>query len=162
MTNYRRADLLGRKHFGEDFGNLYITAGTEGDFDESDIFATASTDPTRTYCIEIKNYEDPLFPRPYSKFTYNGIDYGYQIDFKKIAALLALWKNTGRIPIIYARFQDMTYVWDLRFIDVESRAKWKWVNKDGQNYGKEKEYALQTYLYANEAVWSKPTQKYNS
>lgn len=162
MTKHREADLLGRKRFNEDYGTFYITAGTEDEHNKTDIYATAITNPQRIYTIEIKNYEDPQHPRPYSKFIYNGKDYGYQIDWDKVHYLMTLWKEEGRIPIIYARFYDYTYVWDLRYIDTESRKKQVWTIRDGMNYGGNKELTWQTYLYKDEAVTSKPTTRYNS
>ena len=157
MNNYRRADLMGRKHFGEDFDPYYITAGTEDDTDRIDAYATARTNHNRTYAIEIKDYTNTQHRREYIKFIHNGIDYGYQIDYDKIEYLTNISNEQGRIPILYVRFNDYTIVWDLSNIDWKSRAKMVSVNKDGQNYGKEKEYALQTYLYFNENRWYKLT-----
>lgn len=164
MNAYRKADLEGRKHFAQDFGTFYITAGTEDDTDRTDVLATAITNPNKIYTIEIKSYDNKEHPRYYSKFTYKAKgedekrDHGYQIDYDKIDYLVRMWKNEGRIPILYARFSDYTIVWDLRDIPYEERARMVSVNADGQNYGKRTELSLQTYLYINEAKYKKPTQ----
>lgn len=154
---YRQADELGRVRFAQDFGTWYITAGTKDDYDKIDVYATARTDHSRTYAIEIKNYENDEHPRAYEKFTWNGIDHGYMIDYEKPRNLCEVAEAEGRIPIIYARFSDWTIVWDLRTVPWRERKRLMKVNKDGQNYGKEKEEALVTYLYIDEAVWKKRT-----
>ena len=157
MTDYRRQDLLGRKHFSDDYGEYYITAGTEGDYDKSDVYATARTNPERTYVIEIKSYDNEQYPRPYSKFIKEGIDYGYQIDYSKIEYLMKKWNEEGRIPIVYARFSDWTLTWDLRDIPYQERKKQIWTNADGQRYGRKRELTWQTYLYKDEAKDKKET-----
>lgn len=157
-NTYRQADELGRTHFNEDFGTWYITAGTEDIYDKIDLYATARTDHSRTYAIEIKNYENDEHPRAYEKFSWNGKDYGYMIDYEKVENLCKVAEEEGRIPIIYARFSDWTIVWDLRKILWKDRKRYMKVNKDGQNYGKEKEEAPVAYLYKKEAVYTKPTE----
>lgn len=164
MNAYRKADLEGRKHFAEDFGTYYITAGTEDDTDRTDVLATAITNPSKIYTIEIKDYTNSIHERKYSKFTYKAKgeeerrDHGYQIDYDKIDYLMKMWHEENRIPILYARFSDYTIVWDLRTIPYKERAKMKEVNADGQNYGKRKEITMQTYLFINEAKYKKLTQ----
>lgn len=155
ISSHRIADIRGRKHFTEDFGRFYITAGTEYDYDRTDILATAVTNPNKIYTIEIKSYDNKEHPRPYTKYSKQGIDYGYQVDYDKIDYLMRMWENEGRIPILYAHFTDITLVWDLRKIPYKERAKMVEVNADGQNYGKRKETALQTYLYRDEAILEK-------
>ena len=155
ISSHRIADIRGRKHFTEDFGKFYITAGTEYDYDRTDILATAVTNPNKIYTIEIKSYDNKEHPRPYTKYSKQGIDYGYQVDYDKIDYLMRMWENEGRIPILYAHFTDITLVWDLRKIPYKERAKMVEVNADGQNYGKRKETALQTYLYRDEAILEK-------
>ena len=164
MNAYRKADLMGRKHFGEDFGTYYITAGTENDTDRTDVLATAITNPTKIYTIEIKDYTNSKQGREYIKFIYKDkgsdeyTDHGYQIDYDKIDYLVKMWETENRIPILYARFCDYTLVWDLRTIPYKERAKMVEVNADGQNYGKRKEISNQTYLFFNEAKYKKLTQ----
>ena len=155
ISSHRIADIRGRKHFTDDFGKFYITAGTEDDYDRTDILATAVTNPNKIYTIEIKSYDNKDFPRPYEKYTKQGIDYGYQVDYDKIDYLMRMWENEGRIPILYAHFTDITLVWDLRKIPYKERKKLKWVNKDGQNYHKYTELSWQTYLYRDEAILEK-------
>lgn len=157
-NSYREADELGRARFNQDFGDWFITAGTEDIFDKIDMYATARTNPNRTYAIEIKNYE-ATYPRAYSKFTWDGVDHGYMIDYDKIDNLVKVAAAEGRIPILYARFSDLTIVWDLREVEYESRKRLMTVNKDGQNYGEEKEEAWVTYLYKCEAKYVCQTQE---
>lgn len=156
-NNFRKADQLGRVRFAQDFGTWYITAGTEDVFDKIDVYATAKTDTSRTYAIEIKNYENDEHPRAYEKFSWNGEDHGYMLDYSKVENLCKVAEVEERIPIIYARFSDWTIVWDLRRIPWKDRVRVMKVNKDGQNYGKEKEESPVTYLYKDEAVFTKPT-----
>lgn len=164
MNAHRIADLKGREHFADDFGTYYITAGTEDDGNRTDVLATAITNPNKIYTIEIKSYTNKEHPRNYTKFIYKDkgsdeyTDHGYQVDYDKIDYLMRMWKNEGRIPILYARFTDYTIVWDLRTIPYKERAKMVEVNADGQNYGKRKEMSLQTYLFFNEAKYKKLTQ----
>lgn len=157
MTRYRQKDEQGRVHFNMDFGTWFITAGTDDDFDKIDAYLTAKTDLNRTYGVEIKDYTNSGFDRPYSKYIWNGIDGGYQIDYDKVDYLVMKCQEEGRIPILYARFTDLTIVWDLRTIPYNARKKQVWVNKDGQSYGKEKELVIQTYLYKDEAKYIKKT-----
>lgn len=164
ISSHRIADIRGRKHFTEDFGKFYITAGTEDDYNRTDILATAITNPNKIYTIEIKSYDNKEHPRNYTKFIYKDkgsdeyTDHGYQVDYDKVDYLMKMWEKEKRIPILYARFNDYTIVWDLRDIPYKERAKMKDVNADGQNYGKQKETALQTYLYIDEAKYKKLTQ----
>lgn len=164
MNAYRKADLAGRKHFAEDFGTYYITAGTEDDTDRTDVLATAITNPNKIYTIEIKDYTNSERRREYIKFIYKDkgsdeyTDHGYQIDYDKIDYLVKMWETENRIPILYARFSDYTLVWDLRTIPYKERAKMVEVNADGQNYGKRTEVSKQTYLFINEVKYKKLTQ----
>lgn len=155
MNTYRSKDLKGRQHFSEDFGAWFITAGTEDDYDKIDLYMTAKTRPDKTYAVEIKSYDNKEHPRPYTKYIWQGKDYGYQIDFDKVDNLVKVAESEGRVPIIYARFSDITLVWDLRKIPYKERKKLKKVNKDGQNYHKYAEETWQTYLYRDEAVFEK-------
>lgn len=157
-SNYRQADELGRTRFAQDFGTWFLTAGTEDIYDKIDLYATARTDHSRTYAVEIKNYENDEHPRAYEKFSWNGKDYGYMIDYDKVDNLCKVAEEEGRIPIIYARFSDWTIVWDMRKIFWQDRKRMMKVNKDGQNYGKEKEESSVTYLYKDEAAYVKPTK----
>ena len=150
-------EKLGRRHFSQDMDEYYFTAATTDPFDPVDVYATARTHTQRTYAIEIKDLTNTDNYRPYTKFTCNGKDYGYQIDYHKLKHLQETADKEGRIPIVYVRFDDYTYAWNISLINYEERKKWRYVNKSGVNYGKEKEWALQTYLYANESVWSKKT-----
>ena len=162
MTDfYELREKQGRAHFSQDLGDYYFTAGTTDPFDRVDVYATARTKPSRTYAIEIKDYTNGGYERNYTKYIRNGKDNGYQIDLQKLQHLQEEADKENRIPILYVRFGDYTYAWNIAEINYEDRRREVWVNKSGANYGKEKELAWQTYLYANEAVWSKPTPKNN-
>lgn len=156
MDKIDNKEEMGRKHFKEDMGKWYHIEFSNNKSSREDGWMTARTDGSRTYIVEIKNYEDPEHPRPYSKFVRRGVDYGYQIDYDKIDYLVTTALKDDRTPILYARFDDYTYVWDLTYIPYDERKKLKNTNKHGYAYG-EKEPSWQTYLYREEAVWSKPT-----
>ena len=158
VEEIRKAENKGRQHFVDDYGKFFMLQGTEGQTDRSDIYATAITNTGRTYIIEIKNYENEEHPRAYEKFTYKGKDYGYQIDLDKIEYLVTKGEEEGRIPILYARFNDITVTWDLKDIPYKERAKQVWTNKTGVDYGRKKELTWQTYLYKDEAKQVKPTK----
>lgn len=152
-----KAENRGRQHFVDDYGRYFMLEETEGQTNRSDLYATAITSTGRTYIIEVKNYDDEQHPREYAKFTYKGKDYGYQIDLDKIDYLVTKGKEEGRIPILYARFNDITVTWDLTDIPYKERVKQVWTNKTGVDYGKEKELTWQTYLYKDEAKQVKTT-----
>lgn len=154
MNRYRKADERGRQHFIDDFGDRYIIQPTEGDYDRIDLYATARTDINKTYSIEVKSYDNPNHPRPYEKYG------NYMIDYDKVDNLYTTSMSEGRIPIIYARFEDMTIVWDITDIPYKERKEKKKVNKDGQHYGKFYEYADVTYLYKEEAKYIKTHDKH--
>ena len=156
-NKFREKDLQGRAHFSADFDNYYYTAGTEDDYDKIDVYATAKTQLERTYAIEIKDYTNSGFDRPYDKYNKGDVDKGYQIDYEKLDWLCKEAAETNRIPILYARFTDYTIVWDLSKINWKGRESLVLVNKNGQAYGQEKEWSRQTYLYKTEAVWIKRT-----
>lgn len=151
MDNYRKKDLQGRQHFNDDFPGIYYTAGTEGQYDQADIMLTAITHPDRIYLGEIKDYTLNGYMRDYYKFS------NYQIDYSKIHYLVTEAKKDNRIPFLYVRFHDWTFVWRLDTIPYDERKRPVLTNDDGQNYGASKSVTWQTYLYANEAVWSKKT-----
>lgn len=153
----KKAEAKGRKHFVEDYGRFFQMEEREVQMDRSDIYATAITHTGRTYIIEIKNYENEEHPRAYAKFIKRGKDYGYQIDLNKIDYLVNKGEEEGRIPILYARFNDITVTWDLTEIPYKERARQVWTNKTGVDYGKAKELTWQTYLYKDEAKQVKPT-----
>lgn len=151
----REQDLKGRELFSKEVGKYYITAGTEDEFADIDIFATARTNTERIYSIEIKLYDNPNHPRNYSKYTADGVDYGFQIDETKLDALMEKYYSENRIPILYCIFSDCTIVWNISKIDYKKRVKKVWTNKYGMYYGLEKELTNQTYLYKKEAVYIK-------
>lgn len=144
MDSYEKCESVGRQKMLVLFGDKYIIRFTEGKYDVVDFFATALTLSRRTYVGDIKNYED----RPYSKFE------NYMIDYAKLKNIKDKADEDGRIPVLVCFFTDGTIVWDLRKVDFESEKEWRWVNKDGQHYGREKEYSCVTYLHKEEAKWT--------
>ena len=106
----------------------------------------------KTYVIEIKNYDDPENPRPFKKYD------DYMLDHDKVANIKEKAKREGRIPLVIVYFYDYTIVWNVSKIDIDSRANWRWVNKDGQDYG-EKELAYETYLYESEILWKETREE---
>ena len=117
QKKHREKDLKGRQHFLDDYGKYFITAGTEGLYDDFDLFLTALTNSAATYIVEIKNYENADYPRPYTKFD------DYQLDYDKVDKLVKIAETEGRIPILYARFEDLTITWDLRDIPYKERRR---------------------------------------
>lgn len=144
MNDYELAELIGRQKFEKDFSHDYEIYFTQGEYDKVDFFATSRTLTGREYVGEIKNYEEE---RSFHKFE------NYMIDYWKLSFLKTVASARGLIPVLIVYFSDCTVLWDLTNLDIDSRREWRWVNKDGQNYGKQKEYALQTYLYEDEARW---------
>ena len=156
---YMEAEERGRRHFSEDLGEWYYTAGTSNPYDRIDVRMTARTDPSRTYACEVKSYDDPQHPRKYAKYSHANKDAGYMIDYDKLDALTKVAEEEGRIPVLYCRFQDWTIVWNLADIPWRNRRRTKRVNKVGVQYGKEKEEAEVTYLYMGECAWRKKTER---
>ena len=107
MTKAQENEITGRNHFINDFAGQYFMDFTQNEFNKADVNLTAVTDTGRTYLGEIKCYDDPGHPRPFSKYK------DYQIDYNKIDYLVKTAQSQGRIPILYARFQDITLVWNL-------------------------------------------------
>ena len=138
-------------------GKWFIIEFSKKRFSNEDFWLTARTDTGRTYIGDVKNYEDEKHPRAYTKFVKDGVDKGYQIDYDKVDYLVKQGQQQGRIPILYARFCDITIVWDLTDIPYQERAKMRTTNKKGYDYG-EKEKSVQTYLYKKEANWWKQTK----
>lgn len=158
MNRYREKDDAGRKLMKNDFGKAYIMYFTPEDTNPVDFYLTATTQTEKTYVGDVKAYIDEEQPRTYTKFIINGKDYGYMIDLNKLREIKKIALNEKRIPILIVYFKDCTVIWNLIAIPWENRSEWRWVNKDGLNYGKEKEWELVTYLYKDEAVYVKPTE----
>lgn len=152
MDNYQLAEQRGRTKTSKRFKNLQIVFTTDK-MDKVDFYATGLTfnHSGDTYVGEIKNYDDPNYHRSFKKFK------NYMIDYWKLSYLITIAKAEGRTPLLIVYFDDYTIVWDISNIDIDSRRKWDWVNKDGQDYGK-KEYALMTYLYESEILWKETRQ----
>ncbi len=150
---YQLAELRGRNKYSKRLGKGQVIVFTVQKYDGIDFFSTGNTlsNSGITYVGEIKNYDDPNNPRPFKKYK------NYMIDWSKLANLRAEALRRNSIPLLVVFFEDYTIVWDITNIDIDSRRKWEWVNKDGQNYGK-KEYQLMTYLYEKEILWKEDKQ----
>ena len=153
MSGYQLAELRGRTKYSKRFGKRQIIVFTANQYDGIDFFSTGNTlsNSGITYVGEIKNYDDPNHPRPFKMYE------NYMIDWSKLANLRAEAISKNSIPLLVVFFEDYTVVWDLRDIDIDSRRRWEFVNKDGQNYGK-KECQLMTYLYEKEILWKEDKQ----
>ena len=153
MTNpYQLCESLGRRATEELFGNYYIFNFTADEYNRVDFLATGLTLSCPTYVGEIKHYNQE---RSLRKFE------NYMIDYNKLEAIIQKANEQGRIPILICYFTDFTVVWNLNKIGLQTlyeRAEWRHVNKDGQNYGAEKENSFMTYLYEKEAVWIRKTK----
>ena len=143
MDEYQEAEIRGRDKAKKLLSPKLRIEFTEPRFDGVDFYATALTSETKTYVGEIKNYKEE---RKFVKFP------NYMIDYGKVAKLKAIAEAEGRVPLVISFFGDCTVIWDVTSIDIDSRREWRWVNKDGQHYGK-KEWALVTYLERDEALW---------
>lgn len=134
----QKAYNLLHKHYQLEFEN--------NQYSRADLYATATTTGTK-YIIEIKNYEED---RPFTKYK------DYLIDFDKLNAVYSLSLEDKRRAIVLVFFTDCIVAWDLAdsVRKWQSKKEWRWVNKDGQDYGK-KEYSLVTYLDKEDAKWIK-------
>lgn len=154
MDKYQEAEKRGRDKTTKRFGKRLHIEYTTDQFNRVDANATGitSSNSGNTYVIEIKNYDDPENPRPFTKYD------DYMLDHDKVANIKEKAKREGRIPLVIVYFYDYTIVWNVSKIDIDSRANWRWVNKDGQDYG-EKELAYETYLYESEILWKEERQE---
>lgn len=136
-------ERIGRRKFENDFGkHLHIEfSALKARYDAK---ATGLT-RGETLVVEIKDIR-----RPYTKHDKDGTDRGFLIDYDKLAYIEEVAKTEGRIPWVVAYFTDCVIIWNLFNTDWRKRGEMKDVNKEGINYGKEKETAYITYLYANE------------
>ena len=148
MDGYQQAEQRGRNKTSQRFGQRLQIVYTVDRHNPIDFYATGITLEYSgvTYVVEIKNYDDPEHPRPFTKFS------NYMIDWSKLSTLKAEAKGKGRRPLLIVYFDDWTIIWDITDIDIDSRREWRYVNKDGQNYGK-KEWTYVTYLYQEDILW---------
>ncbi len=147
MSKHEMAEIRGRYKTLKRFGGVWHIVFTIDQFNAIDFYATASTlYGIVTIVGEIKNYDNPDHPRPFTKFD------NYMIDYGKLRNLKARAKALNAIPLLIVFFDDYTILWDLTEIDTDSRTSWEWVNKDGQNYGCEEELQEMTYLYESEIL----------
>lgn len=146
MSIYQQADDIGRDKFDTSHGKCLKTENNPDPYGRWDKKATAVTNPSITYVIEIKNVNRPSF-----KFS------DYMIDYDKLEALVNVAMEEGRRPILSVFFSDREVVWNISKTKWEERKETRKVNKDGQHYGKEYEYHSMTYLDFDEAVWTSTT-----
>lgn len=149
MSGYEKCESIGRKAVIDLFGKYYNFSFTEDPYNRVDFYATGHTLNMPEYVGDVKYY---VLERSFHKFS------NYMIDYEKLKEIVDRATKEGRVPILICFFTDYTVVWNLKDIPFKSRAEWRWVNKDGQNYGTEKEWSYMTYLYENEAVWIKKTK----
>ena len=146
MTNKERIsekERIGRARFENDFGkSLHIEfSGLKERYDAK---ATGITKGD-TFVVEIK-----VIGRPYTKYNKDGKDKGFLIDYDKLDAIEKVAIAEGRIPWVVVYFTDFAIVWNLFKINWREREEMEEVNKEGINYGKEKERSRVTYLYEGE------------
>lgn len=148
-------EFIGGSLFLEsDFSKEYITEfHRRPTSDREDYDATGKTG--EQILIEVKSYNNPEFYRPYGKYNTGDTDNGYQIDEDKIFDLCLTAKEENRIPVLFVNFSDMEVAWIPNLKDSWSRKKYIRTNDKGLDYGKSKSKSNQTYLYLDEAVWTK-------
>ena len=146
-----------RKNFGRDTESDYITGTTEGLTNRADVTMTSRTDTSKTYLGETKDYTISGFQRPHNIYE------NYQIDYEKIKYLYLEALKEKRIPFLYVRFTDETFIWVITpelFNKLLSTVRCVPVNKYGLDYGKEKEFAEQVYFDFSDAVRHYKTRYY--
>lgn len=148
IDKIKEAENKGRQLFQNDFGHIFNIEYTKGEYDNADLYMTATTDPSRTYVGEIKAYLNPTHPRPYTKYE------DYMIDYDKLRHIKKIGLNENRIPILTAYFSDYCLVWDLNQTKWETTATWECVNCKGVDYGK-KETELMAHLKMEDAIYKK-------
>lgn len=131
----------------EDFSDNYDFTMTTGRYDRIDFTCTAIKYPKRQYVGDVKCYHKNV--RRYDAYP------DYQIDYAKLDSICKAAETTKAIPVLVVYFTEVTVVWRLDKVDWRSTAAWRNVNKYGQNYGKEKEKALQAFLKIEDAVWKR-------
>ena len=160
MNKYREKDLQGRQDFMNSEwykNNISREQGTEGIYEVVDMLCTGKTGTK--YLVEIKSYNNPEHPRPYSKFIVDGVDKGYQIDESKLLNLTLISQISGMTPLLYVKFEDYEVIWQPNPEITMLRSKDIWTNNKGVDYGQSKSNSKQTYLYLNEALWKKEIKK---
>lgn len=150
-SDYKKRETQGRRHFKSDLGDKYIMVFTSDPFAKHDVEMTARTHTDKTYLGEIKDLTNSGYERPSTKYP------DYQIDYLKIDYLVTEALSRGRTPILYVRFTDKTYVWDLKDIPYKERMKMVYTNDKGIDYGRTRSLTAQTYLHFDEAAWTTTT-----
>lgn len=147
IDGYQLDENEGRSRVVRDFSDKYNIKFTNGKFCRYDFTATDIENPSNTFVGEVKCYHKN--PRPYTKYP------DYQIDYDKLESICKAADEQGAQPVLIVYFSDIAVLWNLNNFDWRSTKKWKNVNKDGQNWGKEKERALQVYLRKENGEWWK-------
>lgn len=148
MEKIERQERQGRQAFKESrwyAENIEREEGTTYTYDRADVRCTGKTG--ETYIVEVKNYNDPQHPRPYSKYP------DYQIDWDKVDDLARRANEEGRTPLLYVNFDDCEILWEIDWETLRKRIEWKTTNEKGYAYGKDKRMTIQTHLTKEEAIW---------
>lgn len=124
----------------------YVVAFSINDCDRTDGFIM-SYDNDKRYTIETKWYGDIKNLRYSDKFK------DYMIDYDKLKNLTELSKTHNSKPFLICFFSNELVVWDLNKTNWDSTGEWRWVNKEGLNYGKEKEYSFMAFLKLEDAIY---------
>lgn len=152
-------EIVGREYYMLDFSSDMKIEFTPNDFERYDFDAV--DDNSKKYVGEIKCYHKPEHPRPYSKFTKDDKDYGYQIDWSKIFEVWDEARDKEATPLLVAYFSDYLIVWDLNKVgikELQRRNKLIGTNDKGYRYGYSATKTLQTYLYKDEAIIVRPNE----
>lgn len=124
----------------------YEVAFSKNDYARTDGFIISQNLEER-YTIETKWYGDKDNIRDSTKFQ------DYMIDYSKLQSLTDNAIKNQSKPLLMCFFSNELVVWDISKCNWQSTGKWKWVNKEGQNYGKEKEYCFMAFLLLDDAIY---------
>lgn len=148
IENVRRCELKQRTKLKEIIEETeYVAAFAINDYDRTDGFLINYNNKNERYTIETKWYGDINNLRYSNKFK------DYMIDYDKLQNLTELSKNHKSKPLLFCFFSNELVVWDLTKTNWETTGEWRWVNKEGLNYGKEKEYSFMAFLNLEDAIY---------
>lgn len=123
----------------------YLVFFAKDDYSRTDGFII-STDCEERYTVETKWYGDKDNRRYSDKFK------NYMIDYSKLQSLTDNAIKNESKPLLMCFFSNELVVWDISKCNWQSTGKWRWVNKEGLNYGKQKELAFMAYLNLSDAI----------
>ena len=125
----------------------YLVFFAKDDYSRTDGFIINQNLLEERYTVETKWYGDAENKRYSDKFK------DYMIDYSKLQSLTDNAIKNESKPLLICFFSNELVVWDVSKCNWQSTGKWKWVNKEGQNYGKEKEYCFMAFLLLNDAIY---------